>query len=164
MTIALFASPACGGASTPHASSPARSVENSATLRFVVLGDNRPSGLADAGDRVKFVVTHRPVLPPTNSESRPYEERGFADKEMARKLAHDLETARTDIAFGGHEHLFDHQKQGPTNYITTGGAGAPLYAAGDQGGFFHYIVVDVEGRRVKTELVKLSGERKTLPL
>ncbi len=121
-------------------------------------------GLADAADGAKFVVTHRPVLPPTNSESRPYEERGFTDKQMGRDVAHLLEKGRTDIAFGGHEHLFDHQKQGPTNYVTTGGAGAPLYAAGDEGGFFHYIVVDVDGGHVKVELVRLSGERKTLPL
>jgi len=50
--------------------------------------------------------------------------------------------------FSGHEHLFWHEP--PENhdwihYFVAGGAGAPLYAPPERGGFAHYLVVQVKG-------------------
>jgi 3',5'-cyclic AMP phosphodiesterase CpdA len=50
--------------------------------------------------------------------------------------------------FSGHEHIFWHEP--PENhdwihYFVAGGAGAPLYAPPEHGGFAHYLVVQVTG-------------------
>lgn len=49
----------------------------------------------------------------------------------------------------------------PPVYLVTGGAGAPLSGKPEEGGFFHYLVVHVDGSRVSAELVRLpSGGNK----
>jgi hypothetical protein len=46
--------------------------------------------------------------------------------------------------FSGHEHIYSHEPaelHDGIDYFVAGGAGAPLYASPDRGGFSHYIVV-----------------------
>jgi hypothetical protein len=51
--------------------------------------------------------------------------------------------------FSGHEHLYwrePAENHDFVNYIVSGGAGAPLYAPPDRGGFAHYLLVRVSGK------------------
>lgn len=112
----------------------------------------------------KFVFTHRPALSPRQFESRALMDRGFSDPDVVRRFRQSLERAGVTIAFGGHNHLFDRQKEGSTTYITTGGGGAPLHADAKHGGFYHYVLVQVRGNSVRAELVLLSGERHPIDL
>ena len=41
-------------------------------------------------------------------------------------------------------------------YIITAGAGAPLYAAPEDGGFYHFVKVTVQGDRVTDEVVRIN--------
>ncbi len=53
--------------------------------------------------------------------------------------------------FQGHDHVFNHQKHDGINYYITGGAGAPLDAAPEDGGYFHFLIVHVKGQEVKVD-------------
>jgi 3',5'-cyclic AMP phosphodiesterase CpdA len=59
--------------------------------------------------------------------------------------------------FSGHEHLFWSEKPEDHDgiaYFVAGGAGAPLYASPDRGGFSHYLVVRVSGDKVQVDVVE----------
>jgi hypothetical protein len=45
--------------------------------------------------------------------------------------------------FMGHEHLYNHSRRDGVDYFITGGAGAPLYAPPQDGGYYHYLVATV---------------------
>jgi 3',5'-cyclic AMP phosphodiesterase CpdA len=59
--------------------------------------------------------------------------------------------------FSGHEHLFWREKPEDHDgiaYFVAGGAGAPLYASPDRGGFSHYLLVRVTGDKVGIDVVE----------
>jgi len=56
----------------------------------------------------------------------------------------------------GHEHLFRKSAHHVIIQIITGGAGATLYAAEEDGGFYHFVLVDVEEEKIKGTLYKLK--------
>ena len=58
-------------------------------------------------------------------------------------------TGNVKYAFQGHDHVFNHQTHDGIEYYITGGAGAPLDAAPEEGGFFHFLVVHVTGDKVE---------------
>lgn len=67
--------------------------------------------------------------------------------------------------FSGHEHLYwrepaaDHDG---IEYFVAGGAGAPLYAPPDRGGFSHYLLVRLSGDRISYDVIepgRLSVEK-----
>src|SRR6202022_4635783 len=56
--------------------------------------------------------------------------------------------------FAGHEHLFDHRTRDGIEYFVSGGAGAPLYAPPDKGGFSHYLVMRMRGDKMEYSLIE----------
>jgi len=56
--------------------------------------------------------------------------------------------------FAGHNHIYWHQAKDGVDYYISGGAGAPLDASPDQGGFLHYIVVHVDGDKITTDILQ----------
>ena len=56
--------------------------------------------------------------------------------------------------FSGHAHLFSHESHDGIDYFIAGGAGAPLYASPDRGGFSHYVVVHLSGNALAYDLVE----------
>lgn len=60
--------------------------------------------------------------------------------------------------FAGHEHLYQRKQAGGIVHITTGGGGAPLYADEKDGGFHHYVLVNVDGEKVSGEVVDIGGK------
>jgi hypothetical protein len=59
--------------------------------------------------------------------------------------------------FSGHEHVYwreTAEQHDGIDYFVAGGAGAPLYASPDRGGFSHYIVVRISGSAVSYEAVE----------
>ena len=64
--------------------------------------------------------------------------------------------------FAGHEHIYNFQVRDGVPYYTSGGAGAPLYAPPELGGFHHFLLVHVDDNKVKVELKKVSAETRPL--
>jgi len=56
--------------------------------------------------------------------------------------------------FAGHNHIYWHQAKDGVDYYISGGAGAPLDAAPDQGGFLHYMVVHVDGDKISADILQ----------
>jgi 3',5'-cyclic AMP phosphodiesterase CpdA len=56
--------------------------------------------------------------------------------------------------FSGHEHLFAHEAHDGIDFFIAGGAGAPLYAPPDRGGFSHYLIVRLSGGTPRYDLIE----------
>ena len=59
--------------------------------------------------------------------------------------------------FSGHEHIYYRapaEEHDGIDYFVAGGAGAPLYASPDRGGFSHYLVVRLSGSKVTYDVVE----------
>lgn len=89
--------------------------------------------------RFTFVALHRPLFPVdghigSSMDAYPQE----------RDALHQLFVdSGVDCVFLGHEHLYNHQQRDGIHYLITAGAGAPLYAEPERGGFHHYLLVTV---------------------
>lgn len=135
---------------------------------FLILNTARP-GLRESEeqqwpwlrDRVEesnaknlFLMTHTPVVDPM-----PGGKTGWTDAgEIAifqRLLADHAEEGRNVYVFHGHVHGFDRRAHDGVQYLTSAGAGSPLYLPPDRGGFFHYVVVTVDGSEVTYQVIPL---------
>ena len=68
--------------------------------------------------------------------------------------------------FSGHEHLYWRETHDGIDYFILGGAGAPLYAGPEDGGFSQYLVVRLKGDKVSYDLIepgRLFTEAATAP-
>lgn len=94
---------------------------------------------AKADAKFTFVALHRPLFPVALHVGSSLDQ---YPKE--RDALHTLFVQQgVDAVFAGHEHLYNYQKRDGVLYFITGGAGAPLYATPDRGGFHHYLLVTV---------------------
>ncbi|MDK2784845.1 MAG: hypothetical protein PWR11_711 [Bacillota bacterium] len=104
----------------------------------------------------KLVFLHIPLWDP-----RPGEDHALKRTEEAARL-HELFWQHQVIAvLSGHVHLFACQEKDGITYVTTGGAGAPLYAPQAAGGFHHWTRVQLSDGRVK-KVEAVPVERPTL--
>ncbi|HLS28431.1 MAG TPA: phosphodiester glycosidase family protein [Opitutales bacterium] len=136
---------------------------------FLVLNASRSGGLRDSEpeqwpwllDRLErsdaknlFITIHIPVVDPM-----PGGQTGWLDKGEVT-IFQDLLTKYTEkfdniYVFNGHVHGFDRRPFDGVEYITTAGGGSPLYMQPDQGGFFHYMIVTVDGRDISYQAIPL---------
>jgi hypothetical protein len=109
--------------------------------------------------RFKFVVCHQPLV------SCPDDDFAF-DKEssMYGLYGRLIEEAKVTAVFQGHNHNYQRAERKGVIYITTGGAGAPLYPIGDltpetkfAREVHHYVRVRLKGRTMSLEAVDWSG-------
>jgi 3',5'-cyclic AMP phosphodiesterase CpdA len=100
----------------------------------------------------KFVFLHHPIY----SESL---YRTLAGPRKARKRLLDLlKSNQVDAVFAGHLHLYQRKVYDGLTQITSGGGGAPLIAEDEKGGFFHFILVTVEGDSASCEVIDQEGK------
>ena len=109
----------------------------------------------------RFIFLHRPLYPDSligshfgNCLDKYPEER---DSLLTLLKRYDV-----DIIFVGHEHLFRKSIYDGVMQIITGGAGAPLYAEEENGGFYHFVLVDVKEEKIEVKLYKLKNGNFTL--
>jgi hypothetical protein len=109
--------------------------------------------------RFKFVVCHHPLL------SCPDDDFVFdKDSSMYALYGRAIEEAKVTAVFQGHNHNYQRAERKGVVYITTGGAGAPLYPIGDltpetkfAREVHHYVRVRLTGRTMLLEAVDWSG-------
>ena len=87
-----------------------------------------------AEDGPKFIFMHIPLYDP-----RPGGDHCFLDQEQAAELEELFGASRVLAVFSGHVHMFSNAELDGVEYVTTGGAGALLYAPEDEGGFYHML-------------------------
>ncbi len=99
-----------------------------------------------------FVALHRPLFPVDGHIGSSLDE-----YPTDRDALHALFVQQgVDVVFAGHEHLYNHQERDGVHYFITGGAGAPLYAAPERGGFYHYLLVTVEQTRFIIDVRRIA--------
>lgn len=104
----------------------------------------------------KLIFIHRPFFLPVGSlkTGRAMDRYPFNRDELHRLFL------RTGIkaVFAADDHRYDRMEKDKILYLITGGAGAPLYAFEDQGGYFHYIWISVQKGRMEGEVIDLEGQ------
>jgi hypothetical protein len=113
--------------------------------------------LAKSTQRYKFIFLHHPLYPDKrngrhygNSLDRYPDDR---DKLQALFVKHNV-----TMVFTGHDHLYLRKTVDGMPHIIAGGGGAPLYAYEKDGGFYHFIVVTVDGDKVSAEVIDINGK------
>lgn len=109
--------------------------------------------------RAIFVFLHTelysaPLIDPGAGASHPALARRAKLHELFRRYP-------VKAVFSGHEHLFWHEPPEShdwIHYFVAGGAGAPLYAPPEKGGFAHYLVVQVKGSGGSTQVTYTTVE------
>ena len=105
--------------------------------------------------RAIFLFTHTefyqsPTIDPSAGRGHPTVARAWELQDLFARYP-------VMAVFSGHEHIFWHEpaeKHGFIDYFVAGGAGAPLYASPDRGGFSHYVIVRVSGRKVTYDVIE----------
>ena len=67
---------------------------------------------------------------------------------------------KVTMIFTGHEHLYLRKTVDSIPHVIAGGGGAPLYGKVDEGGFYHFVVVTVDGDTVGAEVIDLNGNKR----
>jgi hypothetical protein len=107
------------------------------------------------GARAIFVFSHAefyssPLIDQDQGKSHP----PISNRQELQEL---FQQYPVKAVFSGHEHLYWHEPSEQHNgidYFVAGGAGAPLYATPDRGGFSHYLLVRLSGNRVSYQLIE----------
>jgi 3',5'-cyclic AMP phosphodiesterase CpdA len=114
--------------------------------------------------RATFVFLHQPLFSPLNSHNpierlMVYKDKGytsFISERNRNALAAVFSHYHVNTVFAGHEHLYYQTTDHGVRYVITGGGGAPLYASPAHGGFYHYLLVTVDGQgKVKLTLHRI---------
>lgn len=99
-----------------------------------------------------FAVCHVPPGFPYSSRPDPEEALGMKNNEQ---LVPVLSRGGVEELFCGHYHAYEQDEEDGMLVTITGGAGAPLHAGPMSGGYHHYILVDIEGKKRKQEVIKI---------
>lgn len=111
--------------------------------------------LAIAGERSPehvFAVCHVPPGYPYSLSSGDSEAEG---QEANGYLVPLLKKGGVDQLFCGHFHAYVEEEHDGLPVTISGGAGAPLHMSPANGGYHHYVLVEVEGKRLKEKVVRL---------
>lgn len=109
-------------------------------------------------DRHIFVAMHRPLYSVMNPEGKRNRHQSFTDRRNEYEIRRLMTEYQVDAVFAGHEHFFNKQVRDGVTYVITGVAGATPYTDENQGGFYHYVKVRVEGDSVHMKVIKLGGK------
>jgi predicted phosphodiesterase len=100
----------------------------------------------------KYVFTHIPPFDPRSEGSH-----SMINQTTAERIMGIFEDSGVDTVFTGHIHLFNNSVVEGVRYVITGGAGASLYAAPEDGGIYHYVNVTIVGSLQTIEAVTLDS-------
>jgi 3',5'-cyclic AMP phosphodiesterase CpdA len=80
---------------------------------------------------------------------------GADGKKANEALLPVLERGGVEELFSGHMHAYDQDMEDGMLVTVTGGAGAPLHMSPQNGGYFHYVRVDIDGKRRVQRVVRI---------
>lgn len=112
--------------------------------------------LQEAAGRTVFVFLHRPLFPVNGHRGLSLdvypEERDRLHQLFMRHRR------RIKGVFQGHEHLYHFEQRDGVPYYILGGGGEELYAPPELGGFYHFLLVRVEGEAVQAEVRRVGQQ------
>lgn len=115
-----------------------------------------------------FVFLHPPVYSILNPEciTDGSLHVAFSDIENQNYLRYLFNEFKVDGVFSGHDHLFNRQKISHTTYIITGCSGAYPYVSEDEGGFYHFLIIEIKNNNWICKVIDVDGkpvEEVTIP-
>jgi 3',5'-cyclic AMP phosphodiesterase CpdA len=117
---------------------------------------------AGAAGRHIFVFTHEPPVSPfpaggPDTPADLGDGRGttWNDAAEARAFAKLMAAWKVEAVFCGHVHMYNELNFQGMHQVISAGAGAKLYARPEDGGFFHYLLVKVNGESVSIAVRRL---------
>lgn len=99
--------------------------------------------LAGLKDEVVFVFLHPPPYSVLNPYTDSSKHLAFSSKENQDHIRRLLEDNSVDAVFSGHEHLYNKEVHGGTHYVITALSGEYPFYPEEEGGFYHYVSIDV---------------------
>lgn len=106
-------------------------------------------GASDERARHVFVFLNKPLVDP-----RPGINRGMRDLKEVRSLLALFQRHGVRTVFAGHLPLYARETRRGVDYVVTGGGGDKLAGKPQQGGFHHYVQVEVNGDAVNVYPVR----------
>ena len=100
-----------------------------------------------------FAVCHTPPGIPYSSDYDPEARIGMDANES---LVPILSTGKVEELFSGHVHIYEQSREDGMLITITGGAGAPLHLGPLSGGYYHYVLVKIDGSRRSQQVVKVQ--------
>ncbi len=95
-----------------------------------------------------FVFMHHPLFP------KPGEKEGWQDATMRDAVHRLFVSHKVSAVFSGHEHLYYHSNHDGVEYYISGGAGAPTDASPEDGGYQHYMLLEVDGSKFSATIMQ----------
>jgi len=113
--------------------------------------------LTSSDKRHKFVFLHHPLFtePGKGHHAGDSLDKYPQDRDRLEAL---FVRAKVEAVFAGHEHFYQRKTVDNITHVITGGGGAPMYLKDEEGGFYHFIAVTVDGDRVSAEVIDLNGK------
>jgi len=98
-----------------------------------------------------FVFMHHYVFGPPDPDT-PDTDTGFVSTDVRDRLHAVLVKGGVRAVFCSHNHIYWHQVKDGVDYFISGGAGAPLDASPEKGGYLHFVSVQVDGNKITTQI------------
>lgn len=99
-----------------------------------------------------FVFLHHFPFGPVDDD--PKLDSGLASGEVRDRLHKLFVKYHVRTVYAGHNHRYYRTVKDGVEYVISGGAGAPLDASPVEGGFLHYLLVHVDGTKVKADILQ----------
>ena len=81
----------------------------------------------------------------------------FSSKKNQDYIRELFKKYKVDAVFSGHEHLYNKQFHDGTTYIITALSGEYPFVPEDQGGFYHFLKIDVRQNNWTLNVIKSDG-------
>lgn len=113
--------------------------------------------LAKSTQTHKFVFLHHPMYTDLGKGHHAHDS---LDRypESRDRLEALFAKYKIDAVFAGHEHYYQRRMVDGIVHIITGGGGAPVYDTEENGGFYHFVRVTVDGDKVSAEAIDINGK------
>jgi 3',5'-cyclic AMP phosphodiesterase CpdA len=113
--------------------------------------------LANSTQKHKFVFLHHPLYTDLGKGHHAHDS---LDRypESRDRLESLFVKHKVDAVFVGHEHYYQRRMVDGIVHVITGGGGAPMYDREEDGGFFHFVRVTVDGDTVSGEVIDINGK------
>lgn len=107
---------------------------------------------AHRGAANTFVFLHHYVFGPPQDD--PGLDSGWASRPERDRFHALMVQHKVRAVFCGHNHIYWHGVKDGIHYFISGGAGAPLDASPEQGGYLHYLAIQVDGTLLSTQILQ----------
>jgi hypothetical protein len=115
--------------------------------------------LESISDKEVFVFIHTPVYSVLNPETiiNSSKHVAFSSKKNQDYIRELFKEYKVDGVFSGHEHMYNKQFHDGTTYIITALSGEYPFVPKDEGGFYHFLKIDVRERSWTLNVIDSNG-------